>query len=66
MILIALMWARIPPGPDKFKRVIKYKIFKIFFYCDFESVANILFLFETNFGKRSIQSYHTVAIIKGI
>ena len=50
MILFALMWARIPPGPDNFKRVIEYQTFKTSFYCDFESVANIVFSFETNFG----------------
>ena len=66
MILIALMWHRIPPGPDNFKKVIKYLTFKNPFYCDFESVANILFSFKTNFGQRSIQSYQTVAIVKGI
>ena len=66
MILIALMWARILPGPDNFKRVIKYQTFKNSFYCDFESVANIVFSFEIKFGWRSIQSYQTVAIIKGI
>ena len=50
MILIALMWARILPGPDSFKRVIKYKTFKTSLFCDFESVADIVFSFETNFG----------------
>ena len=66
MILIALMWARMPPGPDNFRRVIKYQTFKTSFHCDFESVANIVFSFETNFGWRSVQSYQTVAIITGI
>ena len=47
MILIALMWARIPPGPDNFKRVIKYQTLRTSFYGGFESVANIVFLFET-------------------
>ena len=66
MILIALMWDRIPPGPDNFKRVIKHQTLQTSFYCDFESMANIVFLFETNFEQRCIQSYQTVAIIKGI
>ena len=57
MILIALMWVRIPPGTDNFKRVIKYQTFKTSFHCDFESVANTVFSFETNFGKISFQSY---------
>ena len=51
MILTALMWARIPPGPDNFKRVIKYQTFKTSFYCDFESVTNILFSFEIILGR---------------
>ena len=34
MILIALMLARIPPGPDDFKRVTKYQTFKTSSYCD--------------------------------
>ena len=38
MILIALMWAQIPLGPDNFKRVIKYQTLRT----SFESVANIL------------------------
>ena len=41
MILIALMWARIPSGPDNFKRVIKYQTLRTSFYGGFESVANI-------------------------
>ena len=60
-----LMWARIPPGPDNFKRVIKYQIFQTSFHGGFESVANIIFLFKTNVGLRSFQSYQTVIIIKG-
>ena len=51
MIVIALMWARIPSGPDNFKRVIEYQTS---FYGGFESVAHIVFSFETNFGWRSI------------
>ena len=40
MILIALMWARIPSAPYNFKRVIiKYKTFRTLFYGDCESVA---------------------------
>ena len=50
MILIALMWARIPSGPDNFKKVIKIPDFPDFLFCDFESVANIVFSFETNLG----------------
>ena len=46
MILIALMWARIPLGPDNFKRVIKYQTLRTSFYDGFESAAK----FETNFG----------------
>ena len=42
MILIALMWARIPSGPDHFKRVIIYQTFRVSFHGGFESVANIL------------------------
>ena len=63
MILIALIWARIPVGPDNFKRVVKSQTFKTSFHCDFESAANIVFAFETNFEKRSIRSCHTVPII---
>ena len=66
MILIALICAQIPPGPDKFKRVIKYQTFQTSFHSGFESLANIVFSFETNFGQRSIQSYQIVAIIKDI
>ena len=51
MILIALMWAQIPLAPDNFQRVVKYQTLKTSFYCDFESVANIVFSFETNFGR---------------
>ena len=50
MILIALMWARILPGPDNFKRVIRFQTFETPLYGGFESVANIVFPFETNFG----------------
>ena len=35
MILIALIWARIPWGPDNFKRVIKYQILRTSFYDGF-------------------------------
>ena len=65
MALIALVCARIPSGPDTFKRVIKYQTFQISFQGCFESVANIVFSCQTNFGLRSIQSYPSVAIIKG-
>ena len=51
MILIALMCARIPSGPDNFKRIIKYQTVQTLFY---ESIANIVFSFKTNFGWRSI------------
>ena len=54
MILIALMWARIPSGNDNFKTVIKYQTFRDSFYGGFESVANNVFSFETNFGWKSI------------
>ena len=47
MILIALMWARIPSGPDNFKRVIQYQTLGTSFHGGFESVANIVFSFET-------------------
>ena len=40
MILIALMWAQIPLGPDNFKRIIKYQTLSISFYGGFESIAN--------------------------
>ena len=49
MILIALMWSQLPPGPDNFKRVNKYQTFQTSFYGGFESVANIVFSFEANF-----------------
>ena len=65
MILIALTCAQIPPSPDNFKRVIKYQTFQTPFCRGFESMANILFSFGTNFGYRSIQSDQTIAIIKG-
>ena len=39
MILIALMSARIPSGPDNFKRVIKCQTFQTSVYGGFESVA---------------------------
>ena len=45
---------RIPPSPDISKRVIKYHTFQTLSYGDFESVANIVFPFETNFGQRSM------------
>ena len=54
MILIALMWARILSGPDNFKRVIKFQTFRTSFYSGLESVANIVFSFETDFGWGSI------------
>ena len=41
MILIALIWARIPPSPDNFERVIKYQTYKTSFYYDFESVETL-------------------------
>ena len=41
MILIAFMWARIPLGPDSFRRVIKYQTLRTSFHGGFESVANI-------------------------
>ena len=47
MILIALMWARIPSGPDNLK---KYQTLRTSFHDGFESVANTVFSFETNFG----------------
>ena len=72
MILIAFMWGRTPSGPDHFKRVIKYQTLRSSFYGGFESAANITlngsppkFSLKINFGWRSIQSYQTVAIIKG-
>ena len=65
MILIDLMYARISLSPDNFKRVIKYETFQTPSCNGFESAANIVLSFETNFGQRSIQSYQTVAIIKG-
>ena len=63
MILIALMFTGISPSPDNFKRVIRYETFQTPFNSSFESMANIVFSFETNFGQRSIQSYQTVAMI---
>ena len=68
MILIALMWAIIPPGPDNFERVIKHQTSQTSqtsFYGGFELVTNIVFSFEISFGQRSIQSYQTVGIVKG-
>ena len=41
MILIALMWARIPSDPDNFKRVTKNQTLRTSFYGGFKSVANI-------------------------
>ena len=35
------------------------------FCSEFESVANTVFLFETNFGWRSNQGYQAVAILEG-
>ena len=54
MILIALMWARIPSGPDNFKSVIQYQTSRTSFYDGFELEANIVFSFETSFGWREI------------
>ena len=69
MILIASMCVRIPPSPDNFKGLlIKYQIFEIPFYSGFESVASIVFSFETNFNLDRDPfkvSYQTVATIKG-
>ena len=42
MTLIALIWARIPSGPDNFKSVIKYQTLRTSFYGGSESIANIL------------------------
>ena len=50
LILIALMWARIPLGPDKFERVIKYHTIQTSFHGGFDSLANIACSFEINFG----------------
>ena len=58
---VTFMWAQIPSGPDNFKRVFKCQTLRTSFYGGFESVANI----GTNFWWRPIQSYQTVAIIKG-
>ena len=44
------MLVRIPLGPDNFKMVIKYQTFHTSFYAGFESVANIVFSFDTNLG----------------
>ena len=65
MILIALMCARIPPGFDNVKRFTNYQTFQTPFYSGFESTANIVFPFETDFGQTSCQGHHTVATIKG-
>ena len=43
----------------------KYQTSHTPFYSGFESVANIVFSFETSFWQRSIQSHLTVAITKG-
>ena len=51
MFLIVLMCDRIPPSPDNFKRYIKYQFFQTLFYSGFESVANTVFSFQTNFGR---------------
>ena len=64
MILIALMWTLIPPSPDHFKSVNKYQNFQTPFYNSIESVANIVYSFQTNSGWKSVQKYQTVAIIK--
>ena len=50
MILNALMCAQILSSPDNFSGVITYRTFQTPFYGGFESVANIAFSFETNFG----------------
>ena len=47
MILVGLMCVRIPPSPDNFKR---YQTFQMPFCNGFESMANIVFPFETNLG----------------
>ena len=44
------MYTWIPLSPDNFKRVIKYQTSHTPFYSGFESVANIVFSFETSFG----------------
>ena len=62
MIMIALMCTRIPPSPDNLKKVIKYQTFQTPFYSGFESIVNIVFSFEANFGQGFIQSYQTVAM----
>ena len=45
------MCAQIPPSPDNFKRLIKYQTFHTPFYDDFELMTNIVFPFETSFGR---------------
>ena len=64
MILIALMCARVPLSPYNFRRDIKYQTFQMPFYSSFESVANIVFSFNSNYYIESIQSCQTVAMIK--
>ena len=44
------MCAWIPLSPDNIKKVIKYQTSHTLFYSGFESVANIVFSFETSFG----------------
>ena len=48
MILIALMWARVPSGPDHFTRVINCQTFRTSFYGGFKLVVNTVFSFEIN------------------
>ena len=50
MTLFASIWVRIPLGPDNFKTVGKYNTFQNSFYGGFDSLANTVFSFETNFG----------------
>ena len=42
--------ARTPPGPDNFKRVLTQQTFQTSFPGGFESVANIVFSFETYYS----------------
>ena len=65
MILIASICARISLSPDNCKRVVKYQFSQPLFYSGLESVAKTVFSFETDLGKKSIQSYQTVAVIWG-
>ena len=58
MFFIALMWAQIPSGPEKFKRVFKYQTFCTSFYSGFESVANIVVSIETFWVKIHLKSIY--------